>query len=109
MTDSAPAAPYAILDERVQATIRRVGRLETNQHHRNSFIPYAPPSTPGRPFVQVDGEELLMMSGYSYLGLNGDPRVIAAAQRAAAEFGTGAHGVRALAGSMPIHTELGHV
>lgn len=93
-----------VLNHLVQSTIRRVSRLETDDHQRNSFRPYVP--EPDRPFVELDGQKLLMMSGYSYLGLNGDPRVVAAAQEAAALYGTGAHGVRALAGSLPIHQEL---
>lgn len=57
-------------------------------------------------FVEVDGERMLMMSSYSYLGLNGDPRVSAAARDAIDEYGTATHGVRLLAGSIPIHREL---
>jgi 8-amino-7-oxononanoate synthase len=57
-------------------------------------------------FVEVDGERMLMMSSYSYLGLNGDPRISAAAREAIDEYGTATHGVRLLAGSLPIHREL---
>ncbi|MEV8631403.1 aminotransferase class I/II-fold pyridoxal phosphate-dependent enzyme [Streptosporangium sp. NPDC051023] len=57
-------------------------------------------------YVELDGERLLMMSGYSYLGLGGDERVVAAAKAALDLYGTGAHGVRALAGSLPLHEEL---
>jgi 8-amino-7-oxononanoate synthase len=58
------------------------------------------------PYVEVDGERYLMMSSYSYLGLNKDERIVTAAQEAAERYGTGAHGVRLLAGSLPIHDEL---
>jgi 8-amino-7-oxononanoate synthase len=58
------------------------------------------------PCVDVDGERYLMMSSYSYLGLNKDERIVAAAKEAAEVYGTGAHGVRLLAGSLPIHDEL---
>lgn len=58
------------------------------------------------PYVEVDGERYLMMSSYSYLGLNKDERILAATREAAETYGTGAHGVRLLAGSLPIHDEL---
>jgi len=66
------------------------------------------PYTPERDsaYVDLDGQRLLMMSGYSYLGLSGDERVVAAAKAAMDVYGTGAHGVRALAGSLPLHEEL---
>lgn len=67
-------------------------------------MPYAPET--GSAFVDLDGERLLMMSGYSYLGLNGDERVAAAAKAAIDKYGTGTHGVRALAGTLPLHEEL---
>ena len=58
------------------------------------------------PWVTVDGEDLLMMSSYSYLGLLGDDRVAAAAKAAVEEYGTATHGVRLLAGSLPLHRQL---
>jgi 8-amino-7-oxononanoate synthase len=56
--------------------------------------------------VRVAGRELLMMASYSYLGLLGHPRLSAASQAAIATYGTGTHGVRLLAGSLDLHTEL---
>lgn len=104
MKNNTHTSSAELLQDRIDVTIRRVGRLEPTEHDRNSFVPYGPNTS--RPLVTVDGRELLMMSGYSYLGLNGDPRVIAAAREAVGTYGTGAHGVRALAGTMPIHKEL---
>ena len=104
MKSTSPISSVELLQDRIDATIRRVGRLEPTEHDYNSFVPYAPSTS--RPFVRLGDRELLMMSGYSYLGLNGDPRVITAAKEAAETYGTGAHGVRALAGTMPIHREL---
>jgi glycine C-acetyltransferase len=49
---------------------------------------------------------MAMFASYSYLGLIGHPRITAAARDALAKFGTGTHGVRILAGSLPIHVEL---
>lgn len=59
----------------------------------------------GRVCVQNYGE-MIMLGGYSYLGLIGHPQINAAAQTAVAQFGTGTYGVRLLAGSLTLHNEL---
>jgi glycine C-acetyltransferase len=56
--------------------------------------------------VVVKGREMGMYASYSYLGLIGHPRINAAAKAAVDKFGTGTNGVRTLAGSLTIHTEL---
>jgi glycine C-acetyltransferase len=56
--------------------------------------------------VRVAGAPMLMFASYSYLGLLGHPKIGRAAQAAVERFGTGTHGVRMLAGSLPLHTEL---
>jgi glycine C-acetyltransferase len=56
--------------------------------------------------VLVNGREMGMYASYSYLGLIGHPRINQAAKDAVDKFGTGTNGVRTLAGSLPIHTEL---
>lgn len=56
--------------------------------------------------VKVQGREMGMYASYSYLGLLGHPRINAAAKAAVDKFGTGTNGVRLLAGSLAIHTEL---
>lgn len=56
--------------------------------------------------VTVRGREMGMYASYSYLGLIGHPRINAAAKAAVDKFGTGTNGVRLLAGSLVIHTEL---
>jgi glycine C-acetyltransferase len=50
-----------------------------------------------------------MFASYSYLGLVGHPRINAAAQAAVEKYGTGTHGVRMLAGTLTLHTELEEV
>jgi glycine C-acetyltransferase len=47
-----------------------------------------------------------MYASYGYLGLLGHPRINAAAKAAVDKFGTGTNGVRFLAGSLTLHTEL---
>jgi glycine C-acetyltransferase len=57
--------------------------------------------------VNVTGHgEMIMLGGYSYLGLIRHPRINAAAQAAIEKYGTGTHGVRLLAGSLVLHEEL---
>jgi glycine C-acetyltransferase len=56
--------------------------------------------------VRVHGREMGMYASYSYLGLVNHPRINEAAKKAVDQFGTGTHGVRSLAGTLTIHTEL---
>ena len=57
-------------------------------------------------WVTVNGRRMLLFAGYGYLGLLGHPKITAAAQEALARYGTGTHGVRILAGTLPLHEEL---
>ncbi|MDY7076186.1 MAG: aminotransferase class I/II-fold pyridoxal phosphate-dependent enzyme [Chloroflexota bacterium] len=57
-------------------------------------------------WVTVNGRRMLLFAGYSYLGLLGHPKIEAAAQEALARYGTGTHGVRILAGTLPVHNAL---
>ncbi|MER5562506.1 MULTISPECIES: aminotransferase class I/II-fold pyridoxal phosphate-dependent enzyme [unclassified Streptomyces] len=82
----------------------RVRSLEYEPARKNSFVAYTVERDSA--YADQDGRRLLMMSGYSYLGLAGDERVVAAAKAAVDRYGTGNHGVRALAGSTPLHEEL---
>jgi glycine C-acetyltransferase len=59
----------------------------------------------GRVRVKNHGE-MIMLGSYSYLGLIGHPRINAAAKEAVDSFGTGTHGVRLLAGTLPLHHQL---
>ncbi len=56
--------------------------------------------------VRVNGREMGMYASYSYLGLVGHPRINEAAKKAVDKYGTGTHGVRSLAGTLTIHSEL---
>jgi glycine C-acetyltransferase len=56
--------------------------------------------------VRTNGREMLMFASYSYLGLIGHPKINAAATAAVEKYGTGTHGVRMLAGTLVLHTEL---
>jgi glycine C-acetyltransferase len=56
--------------------------------------------------VRVRGREMGMYASYSYLGLVNHPRINEAARKAVDKFGTGTNGVRSLAGTLTLHTEL---
>jgi len=58
------------------------------------------------PRLVVDGRELLQLCSNDYLGLAGDPRVRAAAARAAIDHGAGAGSSRLIAGTLSLHREL---
>ena len=55
---------------------------------------------------RVDGVELVNFTSNDYLGLAGDPRVIAAALDATARYGTGARASSLVSGRTPLHAEL---
>ena len=56
--------------------------------------------------IQTDNRNLINYSSYNYLGMSGDPAVIAATQKAIAEYGTSVSASRVLSGERPIHLEL---
>lgn len=55
---------------------------------------------------RVDGVELVNLASNDYLGLAGDPRVIAAALHATAHYGVGARASALVSGRTPLHAEL---
>ena len=57
-------------------------------------------------WAKINGRRMLSFASYSYLGLLGHPKIEAAAREALARYGTGTHGVRILAGSLPLHEAL---
>jgi len=97
------AEPLDPLRQRIQAMVDHV-----NWGRRGGFYMYNRPVQEllGGARVRVDGQEMLMFASYSYLGLIGHPRISAAAKAAVDKYGTGTHGVRTLAGSLPVHQEL---
>jgi 8-amino-7-oxononanoate synthase len=56
--------------------------------------------------VVIQGRPTLMFGSNNYLGLTLHPEVVAAAQRAAAEYGAGTTGSRTANGTLAIHEEL---
>lgn len=88
---------------RIRAMNERVNML---QEHDLYFYNQPIEEIHGGARVRVRGREMGMYASYSYLGLIGHPRINQAARRAVDKFGTGTNGVRTLAGSLTIHSEL---
>jgi 8-amino-7-oxononanoate synthase len=58
------------------------------------------------PVMEMEGAERIMLGSNNYLGLTGDPRVIAGARDALERYGTGLTGSRLLNGTTPLHLDL---
>ena len=56
--------------------------------------------------TSIGGRTLLNMVSYNYLGLNGDARVLAAAEAAMRRYGTSVSASRLVSGERPLHQEL---
>jgi 8-amino-7-oxononanoate synthase len=56
--------------------------------------------------TSFQGRSLLNFASYNYLGLNGDPRVMAAAKAAIDQYGTSVSASRPVSGERPIHRAL---
>ncbi len=56
--------------------------------------------------IHMDGRELVHFSGYNYIGLSGDTRVIEAAHQAMIRLGTSVSASRVASGQRPFHIEL---
>jgi 8-amino-7-oxononanoate synthase len=92
------------------AVIRRIRAITDRVAHvkQNDLYFYNQPVEeilPGMR-VRVRGREMGMYASYSYLGLVNHPRINEAARKAVDKFGTGTNGVRSLAGTLTLHTEL---
>jgi len=63
-------------------------------------------SSPQGAWLSVDGKRSLNFCSNNYLGLANHPRLVEAAQKAAAKYGVGPAAVRSIAGTMDLHVEL---
>ena len=63
-------------------------------------------SATARPWRERDARRLVSFSCNDYLGLSHDPRVVAAARRAVADYGAGSGGSRLVTGNHPLLTAL---
>lgn len=88
---------------RIQAFTDRVGGMKANDQY---FYNQPIEEIHGGAKVVVHGREMGMYASYGYLGLLGHPRINEAAKKAVDKFGTGTNGVRLLAGTLTLHSEL---
>jgi 8-amino-7-oxononanoate synthase len=95
--------PNDAVARRIQAMVNRV---ETARAEGLYFYNQPIEEILGGSKVRVRGREMGMYASYGYLGLLGHPRINAAAKAAVDKFGSGTNGVRSLAGSLTLHTEL---
>src|SRR2546425_4092626 len=88
---------------------RRVNEFATRVHRvqeRQLYLYLEPVEALRGPRVTIAGRSVLLGASYSYLGLLGHPEIEAAANAAVAQYGTGTHGVRLLAGNTDLHDRL---
>jgi len=73
----------------------------------NGYYPYFIPFSGGDDTVMIyKGQPKVMIGSNNYLGLTHHPKVVAAAQKALVEYGTGCTGSRFLNGTLDIHEEF---
>ncbi|HMD82314.1 MAG TPA: aminotransferase class I/II-fold pyridoxal phosphate-dependent enzyme [Anaerolineales bacterium] len=94
-------------DDSVTRRIRAItDRVSTAKENDLYFYNQPIEELRGGAKVLVRGREMGMYASYGYLGLLNHPRINEAAKKAIDKFGTGTNGVRFLAGTLTIHTEL---
>ena len=114
--DGPPAGPAAIaergrsdLSDHPQVIAARELRHRIGTEFVDRGLPnplFLQHTGPSGATIEVLGREMINFSGYNYLGLSGDPRVIAAVTEAAERYGTSASAARAVAGEIPLYGEL---
>ncbi len=90
------------LEQRIKETNERAKRMKDN----NTFFYMKSIEGASGARTTIDGREMIMFASYNYLGLISHPKVKKAAKEAIDEYGTGAAGVRLLAGTTKAHEEL---
>ncbi len=90
-------------DQLIDGRARRVFDLMGRACEAGVYPFQLPLETRQGPWVQAEGNKLLMLSSYDYLGLIGDPRIDAAAIEGIRKYGTGSGGARLLTGTLDLH------
>lgn len=91
-----------LLEDRINELQRRVNKMK--EEKRYFYLRSIDGASGAR--VTIDGREMLMFASYNYLGLITHPKIKKAAIEAIEKYGTGAAGVRLLAGTTKIHEKL---
>ncbi len=90
------------IEQRIKETNERARRMKEDKSF--FYLKSIEGSSGARTWVE--GREMIMFASYNYLGLISHPKVKEAAKKAIDEYGTGAAGVRLLAGTTRAHEEL---
>lgn len=90
------------LEQRIRETNERAERMKENE----TFFYLKRIEGSSGAHTQVEGRDMMMFASYNYLGLISHPKIKEAAKKAIDEYGTGAAGVRFLAGTTRAHEEL---
>jgi glycine C-acetyltransferase len=90
----------------IQGRIDEMNRRVTEAQQAGLYFYLQPLEELDGTWLTVNKQRMLMFASYSYLNLLGHPKIEAAAREALARHGTGTHGVRVLAGTLPLHEEL---
>lgn len=90
------------LEDRIKELTQRVNRMKKEQNY--FYLKSIDGASGSR--VTIDGREMIMFASYNYLGLITHPQIKKAAIDAIEKYGTGAAGVRLLAGTTKIHEKL---
>jgi len=90
------------IQERIDGMNRRVAEAQ----QAGLYFYLQPLEELDGPWLTVSKQRMLMFASYSYLNLLGHPKIEAAARDALLLYGTGTHGVRILAGTLPLHEDL---
>jgi glycine C-acetyltransferase len=97
-----PVTTASDITERYRQATRRFD----NWQQAGNYFFHTPFCEQSDAWVVTGDQQMLMLGSYSYLGLLRHPEIIEAAHQATAEFGTGAHGARILAGTTTLHNSL---
>lgn len=90
------------LEEKINELNQRLKKMKDEKHY---FYLKSIDGASGAK-VTIDGRKMTMFASYNYLGLITHPKIKKAAIDAIEKYGTGAAGVRLLAGTTKIHEEL---
>ncbi len=104
-----PVEPVVVADDSDSSPISYFERLnhKVNTAKEQGVYPFEPEiSSHDGAWVQCEGQRMLMLASYEYLGLLGHEDLNRAADTAMTKYGTGHHGSRLLTGTTSVHCEL---
>jgi 8-amino-7-oxononanoate synthase len=85
---------------------RRLNRKVNTAKEQGHYLFEPEISSHADAWVECEGQRMLMLASYEYLGLLGHEKLNQAARNAIGEYGTGHHGSRLLTGTTTLHRTL---